>query len=103
MAWKSLQLFRQSGSEHKFRIIEEWRYTTQPEPGGPHVVDFDTRSAALIPIYADPVGENGKLPPLELVLESNHKSCRYIFPDLKKLLQFQWALTGYQVADSYMQ
>lgn len=103
MTWRTLQLFRQIGSEYRFRIIEEWGDTRQPKPEGPHVVDFDTRTAVLVPLYADPVGEGGGPPPLELVLEHSHRTFRYIFLDLRSLLQFQRALTGFQVAEAYMQ
>lgn len=100
---KSIQVFKQVGSNHRFRIEEELCYVGQTEPEAPHVVDFDTSTAVFIPIYADPVCDDGRPPPLEVVLETTHGSFRYIFFDLKRLLQFQWALTGFQVAESYMQ
>ena len=103
MTWRTMQLERQVGSEYRYRIIEKWGNARQPRPEGPHVVHFDTRTAILNPIYADPVGDDGRLPPLEIVLEHSHRAFRYVFLDLKSLLQFQRALTGFQVAEAYMQ
>lgn len=72
------------------------------------MVDFDTRNAVLIPLYADPVRDLEELakaerPPLELILEHNHASFKYVFRDLRSLLKFQEALTGYTVAGSHTQ
>lgn len=103
MTWRTMQLERQVGSEYRYRIIEKWGNARQPRPEGPHVVHFDTRTAILNPIYADPVGDDGRLPPLEIVLEHSHRTFRYVFLDLRSLLQFQRALTGFQVAEAYMQ
>lgn len=103
MAWRTIQLFRQEGSAHRFRIIEEWGDTRLQKPEAPRVVDFDIRTALLFPMYADPVGEKGELPPLEIILEHSHASFKYVFRDLRSLLKFQEALTGYTVAGSYTQ
>ena len=71
-------------------------------------MDFDTRTAVLYPYYADPVRDEdelkrGERPPLEIVLEHNHASFTYVFRDLRSLLKFQEALTGYEVAGLHTQ
>lgn len=101
--WKTMQLLRAKHSDRRFRIIESWGYDNESSAQEPKVVNFNTDTAALIPIYADPVGERGSPPPLEVVLEENHVSHQYVFLDIKHVLLFQQALTGFKVAADYMQ
>lgn len=42
-----------------------------------------------------------RLPPLEIVLEEESSSHNYVFLDRSELLQFQAALTGFEVVDDY--
>lgn len=69
----------------------------------PKVVDFNTHTARLIPLYADPITTDGSLPPLEIVLDENNSSHSYVFLDRSELLQFQEALTGFEVVDGYIE
>ena len=98
-----MRLSRDTGSEYRFRIIETWGYNDQPSVEDSTVIDFDTRNAALIPIYADPVGQRGMPPPLEIVLEENHNLHRYVFINMQDLLLFQQAITGFKVVENYME
>lgn len=101
--WKMMQLSRAAGSDHRFRIIETWGHKDQPPVKEEKVVDFNINTAALIPIYADPVDGKGSPPPLEIILEENDISHQYVFLDLKDVLLFQQAITGFKVADNYME
>ena len=101
--WKVMQLLRATGSDHRFRIIETWDQKDQPSSGRTKVVDFNINRATLIPIYADPVDASGSPPPLEIVLEENYVSHQYVFLDIRDVLLFQQAITGFKVAANYME
>lgn len=45
--------------------------------------------------------EEGSVPPLEILLEEESSSHSYVFLDRSELLQFQAALTGFEVVDDY--
>ena len=45
--------------------------------------------------------DEGSVPPLEIIIEENSNSHSYIFLDRSDLLQFQQALTGFEVVDGY--
>jgi hypothetical protein len=96
-----LQLLRQTDSDHRFRTTETWGFRNQPPTEEPKVVDFDIRSAVLIPVYADPVGQGATVPPLEIIIEENHIPYHYLFDHLQDVLLFQQALTGFKVVDNY--
>lgn len=96
-----MRLLRKNGSDRHFRIIEAWGYNDQLSTEEPTVVDFDIETAALIPIYADPADKDGVSPPLEIIIEENEKSYRYVFLDMHDLLLVQEAITGFKVLANY--
>lgn len=65
--------------------------------------DFDIRSAALIPLYADPMGRSKATRPLEIMIEEKKLQRRYVFLRLQDVLAFQAAITGFKVVDGYME
>jgi hypothetical protein len=67
------------------------------------VLDFDLRSAVLIPLYADPMGRSTTTRPLEIIIEANKIQHRYVFLCLQDVLAFQAAVTGFKVVDGYME
>lgn len=94
-------MMRKNRSERQFRIIDFWGYNDQPPTEEPNVVDFNTDTATLIPIYADPVDKEDRLPPLEIILEENENSHRYAFIDINDILLVQEAITGFKVVANY--
>ncbi|KAK2616567.1 hypothetical protein QQS21_000390 [Conoideocrella luteorostrata] len=102
--WRMMRLSRKTGSDHHFRIRDSWGNIDQPSTEEPTVVDFNIHTATLVPIYADPVTrEEGTLVPLEIILEDNDKNYKYCFRDLKDILLFQEAITGFKVVAGYTQ
>lgn len=97
-----MRLLRKSRSTRHFRIVEVWGYNDPPRVEEPNVVDFNIDTATLIPIYADPADEEGTLAPLEIILEENDRSHRYLFLDVKDILLVQGAITGFEVVANYM-
>lgn len=96
-----LQLRRRIGSDTHFRTTEIFGHHDRSSITKPRVVDFDIQAARLIPIYADPTTDEGSVPPLEIIIEENDRSHSYVFLDMSDLLQFQEALTGFEVVDGY--
>ncbi|CAF3557156.1 unnamed protein product [Fusarium graminearum] len=64
---------------------------------GERVLDFDLRSAVLIPLYADPSA------PLEIIIKANGLPYHYVFLCLQDVLAFQAFITGFKVMDGYME
>ncbi|RTE83793.1 hypothetical protein BHE90_001622 [Fusarium euwallaceae] len=56
---REVQLLRQPGSNDHFRILETFESNTLPPRKDSKVVDFDLRTAVLIPLYADPAAITG--------------------------------------------
>lgn len=98
-----LQLRRRIGSDTHFRTTEIFGHDDGSSTTQPRVVDFDIHAARLIPIYADPAADDGSVPPLEIIIEENSNSHSYVFLNRSDLLQFQEALTGFEVVDGYME
>ena len=96
-------MLRQTGSDQHFRIVRTWGFYNQPPTEEPKVLDFDVCSAALIPVYADPMGDSTAPPPLEVIIEENGIQHHYVFVRLQDVLSFQQALTGFKVVDGYME
>lgn len=96
MTWRTIQLLRGSDSDHFFRIVDTCGHQHQP-PAHRKTVDFNTHTAALIPMYAISVYDH-KIPvPLDIILKENNVSHRYRFHQKRDLLQFQRAITGFSV------
>ncbi|KAJ6439052.1 Ankyrin repeat-containing domain protein [Purpureocillium lavendulum] len=102
-AWGTIRVSRQAHAEHRFRLMETCSCRGEPSVEESRVIEIDIRKATLIPIYAEPVGKAGKTRPLEIVLEDKASSYRFLFVDLRSLFLFQQALTGFEVAESYME
>lgn len=96
-----IQLRRRIGSDTHFRTTEIFGHHDGSSITQPRVVDFDIHAARLIPIYADPTTDEESVPPLEIIIEENSISHSYFFLDRSDLLQFQEALTGFEVVDGY--
>ncbi|UPL02642.1 hypothetical protein LCI18_013576 [Fusarium solani-melongenae] len=100
---REVQLLRQLDSDHRFRILETFESNTLPPRKDSKVLDFDLRSAVLIPLYADPMGRSTTTRPLEIIIEANKSQHRYVFLCLQDVLAFQAAVTGFKVVDGYME
>ncbi|KAF4450235.1 aspartate aminotransferase [Fusarium albosuccineum] len=96
---REVQLLRQPDSDQRFRILETFESNTLPPRKDSKVLDFDLRSAVLIPLYADPMGTRS----LEIMIVANELQHRYVFLCLQDVLAFQAAVTGFKVVDGYME
>ncbi|KAJ3519725.1 hypothetical protein NM208_g14011 [Fusarium decemcellulare] len=100
---REIQLLRQPDSDHRFRILETFESNTLPPRKDSKVLDFDLRSAVLIPIYADPMGHSTVPRSLKIIIEVNEIQHHYVFLCLQDVLAFQAAVTGFKVVDGYME
>jgi hypothetical protein len=90
-------------SDRHFRIVETFESNDLPPRKDSKVLDFDIRSAVLIPLYADPMGRSRATRPLEIIIGENKLQHRYVFLCLRDVLAFQAAVTGFKVVDGYME
>ncbi|KAH7254618.1 hypothetical protein B0J15DRAFT_512840 [Fusarium solani] len=88
---------------HRFKILETFESNTLPPRKDSKVLDFDLRSAVLIPLYADPMGRSTATRSLEIIIEANELQHHYVFLCLQDVLAFQAAVTGFKVVDGYME
>ncbi|KAK3331586.1 hypothetical protein B0T19DRAFT_352359 [Cercophora scortea] len=98
--WRRLKLLRICDSaDRKFRLVitagNQNRPASETRP-----VNFDIRTACLIPRYATHDGRDG---PLEMVLRVGDELHPLVFCSRADLYRFQQALTGYEVVDRYME
>ncbi|RSL95471.1 hypothetical protein CDV31_013868 [Fusarium ambrosium] len=100
---REVQLLRQPGSNGHFKIIETFESNTLPPRKDSKVVDFDLRTAVLIPLYADPVGSSTTTQSLEIIIQVKELDHHYVFLCLQDVLAFQAAITGFKVVDGYME
>ncbi|KAJ4209602.1 hypothetical protein NW759_013457 [Fusarium solani] len=100
---REVQLLRQPDSDHRFKILETFESNTLPPRKDSKVLDFDLRSAVLIPLYADPMGRSTATRSLEIIIEANELQHHYVFLCLQDVLAFQAAVTGFKVVDGYME
>ncbi|KAI3578556.1 hypothetical protein IWW34DRAFT_821122 [Fusarium oxysporum f. sp. albedinis] len=84
-------------------IVETFESNDLPPRKDSKVLDFDIRSAVLIPLYADPMGRSRATRPLEIIIGENKLQHRYVFLCLRDVLAFQAAVTGFKVVDGYME
>ncbi|KAJ0150669.1 Uncharacterized protein HZ326_6836 [Fusarium oxysporum f. sp. albedinis] len=100
---REIQLMRHMDSDRHFRIVETFESNDLPPRKDSKVLDFDIRSAVLIPLYADPMGRSRATRPLEIIIGENKLQHRYVFLCLRDVLAFQAAVTGFKVVDGYME
>lgn len=82
---------------NRFKIIETFEWNKKQQSKDSRVLDFDLRSAVLIPLYADPSA------PLEIIIKANGLPYHYVFLCLQDVLAFQAFITGFKVMDGYME
>lgn len=82
---------------NRFKIIETFEWNKKQKSKDSRVLDFDLRSAVLIPLYADPSA------PLEIIIKANGLPYHYVFFCLQDVLAFQAFITGFKVMDGYME
>ncbi|UZP36991.1 hypothetical protein NXS19_004807 [Fusarium pseudograminearum] len=98
MCWHEVKLLRHPDSINRFKIIETFEVNNQLPSTDSKVLEFDVRSAVLIPLYADPKGCR-----LEIIIEANRLQHHYVFLYLQDVLAFQAFITGFKVMDGYME
>ncbi|WXC44661.1 hypothetical protein QX201_004395 [Fusarium graminearum] len=95
--WREVKLLRHPKSMNRFKIIETFEWNKKQQSKDSRVLDFDLRSAVLIPLYADPSA------PLEIIIKANGLPYHYVFLCLQDVLAFQAFITGFKVMDGYME
>ncbi|PTD02098.1 hypothetical protein FCULG_00012203 [Fusarium culmorum] len=96
ICWREVKLLRHPKSMDRFKVIETFEWNKQQRSTDSRVLDFDLRSAVLIPLYADPTA------PLEIIIKANGLPHHYVFLCLQDILAFQAFITGFKVMDGYM-
>lgn len=100
---RKIRVSRRVDYEHRFRLVETYTFRGQPQVEESQTIDINIRKTALIPIYANPLGKGGTPPPLQIIVEDSTARYSFEFMELKGLLLFQQALTGFRVVEDFME